>query len=177
VSLPASEESRRLLSFVGAIMLSFLLMNIIAFNFEGVRDLTGPRNVNQGVRSQKAGRPSWPEVAEELHRLGIRSGDKVAVIGYAFDSFWARLARVQIGAEMFGWQADEFWLGNPSLQSEVLRAFASTGARAIVAERVPAYVRPTGWHQVGKSNYYIYVLNLHRSVITQSPSQTGRETS
>jgi hypothetical protein len=159
VRLPAVQESRRLLSYVGAIMLSSLLVNIIAFNLEGFRDLTGLGKVNQLTSSQKARRPSWPgEVAEELYRLGIQSGDKVAVIGYAFDSSWARLARVQIGAEMFDWEADPFWLGGPSVQFEVFRAFAGTGARAIVAERVPSYVTATGWHRVGNSNYYIYVL-------------------
>jgi hypothetical protein len=69
----------------------------------------------------------------------VEQGDKVAVIGYGFGSFWARLARVQIVAEMLGWQADDFWLGDPALQSEVVQAFAGTGARAIVAEKVPSY--------------------------------------
>jgi hypothetical protein len=159
VRLPASQEARRLLSFAGAIMLSVMLMNIMAFNLQGFCDLTGVGKVNQVPSPQKAGRPGWPgAVAEELHRLGIRPGDKVAVIGYAFDSFWARLARVQIVAEMFDWQAEKFWLGESALQSNVLRAFAGTGAKAIVAERVPSNVSPTGWHRVGNSNYYIYLL-------------------
>jgi hypothetical protein len=81
----------------------------------------------------------------------------VAIIGYGFDSFWARLARVRIVAEMLGHQAGDFWLGSEALQQEVLRAFASTGASAIVAEYVPDYARLNGWHQVGNSNYYIYV--------------------
>jgi hypothetical protein len=55
-------------------------------------------------------------------------------------------------------EADAFWLGDPSTQSEVIQAFTTTGAKAIVAEDVPSYASLTGWHQVGNSNYYIYIL-------------------
>jgi hypothetical protein len=159
IRLPASHEARRLIAFVGAIMLSFLVINIAAFNLQGIRNLAGVGNADEISSSEKsAPRARAGDVAAELHRLGIRPGDKMAVIGYAFNSFWARLARVQIVAEMFGWEADSFWLGEPSLQSKVLRTFANTGAKAIVAERVPTYVHPAGWHRVGNSNYYIYIL-------------------
>jgi hypothetical protein len=169
LNLPASWKSRRLLSYVGAIMLSVLLMNIVAFNLEGFRDLTGFGKVSQVTNSHHRAPPRWPgAVAEDLHRLGIRSGDKVAVIGYAFDSFWARLARVQIVAEILDGQADQFWLGEPSLQSRVFQAFGASAAKAIVAERVPNYVTPSGWHQVENSNYYIYVL------APQSPAQVEK---
>jgi hypothetical protein len=157
VSLQASQKSQRLLAFTGAVIASFILMNIMAFNLRGFVRLD--RTLNQAPSSQQPGRPSWPgEVAEALHQLRVQPGDKVAVIGYAYDSFWARLARVKIVAEMFDWQAGPFWLGEPSLQAKALQAFANTGARAVVAERVPAYAHPTSWHRVRNSNYYIYLL-------------------
>jgi hypothetical protein len=107
-----------------------------------------------------AGPPDWPgAVAEELWQLGIEPGDQVAVIGYAFDSYWARLARVKIVVETLDWQADALWLGDPAFQREVLAVYASAGARAIVAEYVPAYADMTGWRQVGVSNFYIYLLD------------------
>jgi hypothetical protein len=168
IRLPASHEAHKLIAFVGAIMLSFLLINIAAFNLQGVRNLAGFGNADQIASSEKSvSRARAGDVADELHRLGIRSGDKIAVIGYGFDSFWARLARVQIVAEMFGWEADPFWLGDSSLQSKVVHAFAGTGAKAIIAERVPDYVSPNGWHRVRNSNYFIYVL------ASQSPPQVG----
>jgi hypothetical protein len=83
----------------------------------------------------------------------------VAIIGYGFDAYWARLARVKIVAEMLDWQADDFWLGDPMFQSRVLHVFASTGAKAVVAENVPSYASLIGWHRVGESNYFIYILN------------------
>ena len=155
--LPASEQSRRLVSWVGAAVLSLVLINIAAFTLErggrvvgsGVGPVSGPASLPE---------PEWPgEVADELYRLGVRPGDGVAVIGYAFDSYWARLARVRIVAEMFDFEAQPFWSGTPAFRSEVLRAFESTGASAIVAERVPPAADPRGWHRVGASGCYIYV--------------------
>jgi hypothetical protein len=101
---------------------------------------------------------SWPgEVAEKLHEFGVEPGDKVAVIGYAFDSFWARLARVKIVAEMLGAEADPFWVGGPEIQDKTLRSIASTGTKAVIAEYVPRYASIEGWHRVGISNFYVYI--------------------
>jgi hypothetical protein len=159
VRLPDSRTSRRLASLLGTVMVLFMLMNIVVFNLEGYRDLTGKGNLNLSSNQQVVP-PSWPgEIAEALHGLGIQPGDKVAVIGYGFDSFWARLARVQIVAEMLGWQADDFWLGDATVQSKAVQAFASTGAKAIIAESVPSYASLVGWHRVGESNHYILTLS------------------
>jgi hypothetical protein len=158
VSLPRSPASTRLASGLGAIMVFFVLANILAFNVEGFGDLSARRSTVRAIDGQ-ARAPSWPgEVAEELHRLGIRQGDDVAVIGYGFSAFWARLARVQVVAEMLGNDADPFWLGDSALQAEVIEALAGTGARAIVAEDVPGYAALNDWHQVGNSNTYLYLL-------------------
>jgi hypothetical protein len=156
VKLPDNQLSKRLISGIGLIMITFMLVSLVAFNLEGFRALS--RNTGQSA-SPVAGPPRWPgEVAEELQGLGMQPGDKVAVIGYAFDSFWARLARVKIVAEMLDSGADAFWVGKPALQDEVIRAFAGTGAKAIVAENVPSYASLVGWRQIGNSNYYIYLL-------------------
>jgi hypothetical protein len=158
--LPQSNAfmGRRLMSVIGLIMLLFLLGTIAAANLEGIFDLTEHRGIRQQASVQDT-RPTWPgEVAEKLHRLGIRQGDKVAVIGYAFDSFWARLARVKIVAEMVNSDKDPSWLDDGGLQSQVIQAFASTGAKAIVAENVPSHASLSNWHRVRNSNYYIFVL-------------------
>jgi hypothetical protein len=136
-------------------MIVFLLVNIVMFNLKGLEDLDRSRHARQ-VPSSAARPPSWPgEVAEALQHQGVHAGDKVGVIGYAFDAFWARLARVHIVAEMLEQDALPFWLGAPSKQAEMIQAFARTGARAIVAEAVPDYAALHGWHRVGNSNYYI----------------------
>ena len=157
IRLPDSGLNRLLLSFASLCLMLFLGLNIIAFNLEGVATLNHQANL-QAFKQEQAPPPSWPgEVAQTLHQLGIQPGDKVAIIGYGFTSFWARLAQVQIIAEMSGLEADPFWLGTPTKQAEVIRAFSKIGAQAIVAEDVPAYASLPSWHQVGNSNYYIYL--------------------
>jgi hypothetical protein len=156
--LPHSQVSTKLVSRLSTTMVLFLFLSIVAFNVKGFSDLSSSRNGDPGS-SQQARSPSWPgEVAQELHRLGIQRGDKVGVIGYGFSSFWARLARVQIVAEMLRSDADPFWKGDAVLQSRVVQAFASTDAEAIVAEHVPSYADLGGWHRVEDSNYYICIL-------------------
>lgn len=148
----------RVLSIAGSLMLVFMLVVILFFNLQGLSDLRGapvPATV-----STISGPPAWPgEVALALHASEVEPGDSVAVIGSAFEAFWARLARVNIVAEMFAWEADPFWLGTASEQARAIAAFESTGAAAIVAEYVPSYARMDGWQQVGDSSTYIYVFD------------------
>ncbi|MFO7539698.1 MAG: hypothetical protein R6X32_16795 [Chloroflexota bacterium] len=156
IRLPRFPLAPRLLSGVSLLLLLFLLATTAAFNLAGYGRLS-PTALPGTVAAQP---PTWPgEVADHLHQLGVEPGEKVGVIGYAFESFWARLARVQIVAELFEWQADPFWLGEPAFQEEVLAQFAAAGASAVVAEYVPAYAHLPGWHQVGSSNFYIYLLD------------------
>jgi hypothetical protein len=159
IRLPASQTNKRLSSLVSLIMIVFIVMNIFFFNLEGFKNLISGQRTKT-AKSIQPPAPSWPgQVAEELYDLGIQPGDKVAVIGYAFDSFWARLARVQIISEMLGSDAEPLWVGGPSKRSEVLEAFRSTEAKAIVAEYVPNYAQlGDDWYQIGNTNYYIYLL-------------------
>lgn len=158
VRLPDSPLAQRLATAASLMMLLALLGNILTFNLEGLGILTANASAVPAV-DQDALPLAWPgETAAALHRLGVQPGDKVAVIGYAFDSFWARLARVHIVAEMLDRDAGAFWRGDPAFRAEMIATFAGTGARAIVAEHVPGYAFLSGWHQVGDTNYYIYLI-------------------
>ena len=132
-----------------------LLANIILFNLDGFTRLNPSWQSSLGAVAAPAAKPI--AVARTLQELGVRQGDKVGVIGYAYDSFWARLARVRIVAEMLEADADDFWRGDEALRQSVLQAFANTGVDAVVAEYVPDYAGLHDWHQVENSNYYIYV--------------------
>lgn len=156
VRLPDTANNRTWLNVLSGIAALGLLANIAMFNLDGFKRL----NPNMGVSStRQVSPPAKPlEVAQALHDLGMGQGDTVGVIGYAYDSFWARLARVRIVAEMFEAEAiDEFWRGDESLRESVLQSFAEAGVDAVVAEYVPDDVVLDGWHRVGKSNYFIYV--------------------
>lgn len=157
--VPNSPTNRRIITSLSILSIAFLTSNILLFNVKGFNDLQG-NSEQPHAASTGAGAPARPvAVAEELWRLGVDPGDRVAVIGYGFDAFWARLARTKIVAEMLEWEATPFWLGDFAFQQEVLSAFASTGAQAVVAENVPAYANLPGWHRVGESSYYIYLLD------------------
>jgi hypothetical protein len=152
VDKSANREWLRVLS---AIAVVGLLVNIGLFNLDGVTRLNPERKSSIG--EQTSAKPPGPVlVAQALQQLGVQEGDRVAIIGYGFDSFWARLARVQIVAEMLDTEAGDFWHGDDAARESVLLAFASTGAKAVVAEYVPDDIEMKGWAKVGNSNYYIY---------------------
>ncbi|HSV85473.1 MAG TPA: hypothetical protein VLH85_02790, partial [Levilinea sp.] len=157
IRLPATKSDLALVKALSTIAILGLLATIFLFNLEGFGRLNPPSVPSQAVQASP---PGWPgEVALELRQLGVQPGDRVGVIGYAYDSFWARLARVTIVAEMLEEDAAEFWVGDDDLQQSVLNAFAQSGAKAIVAEYVPAHARLDGWQQVEDSNFFIYVFN------------------
>lgn len=155
--LKETQTNRSIMKILCSIAVLGLLLNIVLFNVDGVARLN-PTVI--GESEQLSNPPARPEaVALELQELGIQPNDWVAVIGYAYDSFWARLARVKIVAEMPEERADKFWLGDSPFQQSVLKAFASSGAKAVVAENVPGYADLDGWKQVGQSSYFIYVFD------------------
>lgn len=155
--LPDAPTNRRLIPALSLIAVAVMWLNIFAFNLDGLATVTRGGTT---ASIYNAPPPTWPgETAVALHDLGLQPGDQVGIIGYGFDAFWARLARVKIVAEMPDSAADLFWRGSQETQTQVLQAFAQSGARAIVAEYVPAYADTVGWRQVGNSNYYIYLLD------------------
>ena len=104
--------------------------------------------------------PHW-QVADGLARMGIRPGDKVACIGSGFEaSYWARLARVNIVAELPPPHPAEFrpayWSVDYFADPRILAAFSRTDAKAIVAEDVPASLARTGWRRIGRTHHYAY---------------------
>ena len=150
--MPGKSAWIRMISFVAAIGLA---ANILLFNLDGFARLN-PSLVAD--LSDPAAPPARPlAVAQALQRLGVHPGAKVGLIGYAYDAFWARLAKVRIVAEMLEDDAEDLWHGDKALEQTVLNAFADAGVSAVVAENVPTHADLSNWHQVENSNYYIYV--------------------
>ncbi|MEO8355878.1 MAG: hypothetical protein ABI621_08190, partial [Chloroflexota bacterium] len=160
IRLPDILNNRSWLKVLSVIAILGLLANIIMFNLDGFNRLNPSLKADWVEKTAPSARPI--EVAKALGELGIQRGDKVGVIGYAYDSFWARLARVKIVAEMLESEAVELWRGDATLQFSVLQSFADTGAKAVIAEYVPGYARLNGWYRVGDSNYYIYQFEEQR---------------
>jgi hypothetical protein len=156
IQLRTTTNNRSWIRVLSGVAILGLFVNIILFNLDGFKRLNPAQLTDQGGQiNLPVAKPV--EVAQMLIEQGVQQGEKVAVIGYGFDSFWARLARVKIVAEMLESDANEFWLGDESLQKKVMTAFANTGAKAVIAEVLPAYARLDGWQQIGESNYYVYL--------------------
>lgn len=160
IRLPASEKSARLAWAASLAMLLFVYVNIGAFYLDGLKSFTAKQTsapVSQlGTVNQTTSGSHW-EVASGLSAIGIRPGDRVAFVGYSFDAFWARLARVQIIAETQ--DVAMFWAVDRSVRAEIIKAFAATGARAIIAENVPANISADGWRRIGNTPYFVYLLS------------------
>ena len=159
VRLPDSPTSRRLLVAAGAGLLFFLALNIAAFNVEGLARLAPealPALEETDAKTRTAGSP--PEVAEALLEAGIRPGDPIAYVGYAFGAYFARLAKVRVVAEVPEHEASEFWDLEPARREAALASLARTGAIAIVAERLPGETSPSGWIRLRDTSYHLRML-------------------
>ena len=157
IRLPDSPTLRRLLAGASMAMLIVPLLTIATSTAESTYSA-----VFQSIEEDAAGDNPWSalmhwQVAEGLHHLGVQPGDTIASIGSAFHASWARLARVQIVAELPG-NEQSFWEAAPFVQSQIIKAFAATGVKAIVAQTAPGYASTIGWQRLGNTHYYAYLL-------------------
>lgn len=95
-------------------------------------------------------------VAEHLVVKGVAPGDRVAVIGDSFRAYWARLAEVQIGSELFRTDVDQYWHSQPDIRKAVVESLRKTGARAIIANPMPLSEPDLGWVPLGDTGYYVF---------------------
>ena len=154
VRLPRSDEMRRGLA---CIVLSVGLVTMVQVGAPPA--LRGAQALPCALRGGNP-RPhvQW-HVAQELHRLGVQEGDKVAAIGHSLCAFWARLARLRIVAEIPLGSVPDFWAAAPSVKVDVVKAFAGTGAKAIVAHQIPRSNSIGDWRRIGNTDHYVLLLD------------------
>ena len=101
---------------------------------------------------------TWQDVvaAEELWQMGIKPGDKVAVIADGTGAYWARLAKLRIVAEIMDMNhgSREFWNSLPEVRQNVYRVFRQANATAVVTScpACPPEI-PDGWHHIEGTPY------------------------
>jgi hypothetical protein len=98
-------------------------------------------------------------VANQLRQMGLSSGDKVAIIGDGTHAYCARLARARIVAEVMAsyHDAQRFWESSEADQRSVLRAFAASGAKIVLADNPP--IAPSNqWIHVNNTTWYVLPL-------------------
>jgi hypothetical protein len=98
------------------------------------------------------------QAAQGLHRLGVRPGEKVAIITGPANAHWARLAGVKIVAELPVGQEGIFWRGDESARTRVYGAFLATGSRAVIVKDPPVDAVRDSWTQLGNSSFYAHLL-------------------
>jgi len=96
--------------------------------------------------------------------MGVQLGDQVGFIGYGFaaGSFWARLAKVQIIADIGTGplflpkpDVDQFWHAQPDVKRKVMAAFLKTEAKAIIVNRLPPGNSDSAWQRVGDTDHFV----------------------
>jgi hypothetical protein len=94
-------------------------------------------------------------VADDLEKIGLRAGERVAVLGDGNWSYWARSGKLKIVSTIMSPDTPAFWTENAEQREQVHRLFASTGAKAVVTTKPPTTDAGVGWQQIGSSAYYI----------------------
>lgn len=101
----------------------------------------------------------WPyQQAEQVGRLGLRPGDRIAIIGAGYEAYWARLAKVRVVAEVPTWEEAHFWTAEADEQHQVYDTLARLGVRAVVARAIPATASRAGWSAVDSGQLYVRML-------------------
>jgi hypothetical protein len=162
--LPAGEWQQRTLAAGGVLMALFVWINIAALNLEGFGGLIGYQSQRHGEQPMNlttqtlavGGSADHPAIADALHTdFGLEPGTPVAFIGYSYSAYWARLGRLRIIAEVRPEEFERFWTASRAMRDDVLAAFASAGAVAVLSEPVSNAVSIEGWDAVGETGYLI----------------------
>jgi hypothetical protein len=147
VRLPLSPEFKRTSAAVVIFMVLLLGVQI------GGRVLTDFKN--------ERGNPPQVQwvIAENLRHLGVAPGDTVAVAGDSVNNPWPHIAELSIVAETPDPGSESFWwAADPLAESRVFQAFAGTGAKALVVDRMPARNWSGDWQQIGNTAYFVHLL-------------------
>jgi hypothetical protein len=137
---------------------ALLTLFTLAESVFGEMFVHGPRE----ILSSSSRSFQW-QIASDLHGMGLEPGDKVAWMrpsaftpkqNYA----WARLARVEIVAEVPGAQESQFWNDSPETRGKLFDAVSQTGAAAFVVTAMPSGFPDSGWQPLGKTGYWVHML-------------------
>lgn len=96
------------------------------------------------------------DVAQQLQRLGVRPGSRVALVGDESDIYWSRLARVRVVAQVPLSDADVYWKQSNVERARLNMLIHATGAAAIVASWTePPHGFTNDWIRVPGTRYSI----------------------
>ena len=164
VRLPVSDWSSRLYACcLAAACIAISISMIAQFASELSQIAKGQPNRN------------W-QIAQDLKRLGVNSGDSVALLGHegapkAIDYYWAHLGHFRIVAEIPSAGVAEFWTAEPATRLRLFRLLSHTGARALVSGTPPPVSQMADWRALGSTGSYAVLLAPYES--TATPDRKG----
>ena len=117
------------------------------------------------------------QIAQDLRRLGINSGDSVALLGHeghpkAIDYYWAHLGHIRIVAEIPSAGVAAFWTAEPATRLRLFRLLSQTGARALITGTPPPVSQMADWQALGSTGYYAVLLAPYESTATAYRKET-----
>ena len=150
-------EIRRCASLAVAAVALFTIV-MLADSILGEVFSHGPRE----LVGSPAASLQW-QVADQLHRIGVQPGDKVAWIRPAIftsrrNYTWARLAKIRVVAEVPTGQESRFWAASKDTHAQIFDALAQNGVSAFVVTEMPAGFSDSDWKQLGKTGYWVHLL-------------------
>jgi hypothetical protein len=102
---------------------------------------------------------NYEAIGRSLGDLGLQSGDRLAIVGYAYDCYYARYDRLRIVAQIP--DARGFWQLSAAESEAMEKRLASVGVKAIVARNRPETSRSSSWKDVwGSGSSRLSVLLL-----------------
>lgn len=99
---------------------------------------------------------AYGAVAADLRRKGVRPGDHVAAVGEGSDAYWARLAGVQIVAEVPSMADENPWPTDEAARTRIFGILRDIGVKAIVGYTLRRSNWPPDWQQVGKTEFFLH---------------------
>jgi len=111
---------------------------------------------------------TWQDVmaAEELRRMGLNAGEKVAIIGDGTGAYWARLGKLRIVAEIMDANhgSRQFWTGSEELQQRVYQTLGRTQAKVVIS-KCQSWPSPSlpGWARIADTPYCFHDLDQRQS--------------
>jgi hypothetical protein len=102
----------------------------------------------RAVRDAWLVRPPWYQRIGT--GLGLQEGDRLAVVGDAFDAYYARFSRARVVAQIP--EEGEFWCLSPEELKATTERLASIGVTAVVARNRSGAAAPAAWRDVAISD-------------------------
>jgi hypothetical protein len=153
IRLPKNEQFSAITKHVTAAIIATILFSVVAH----VAETAYKTMTVDGNPSQK----DQLEAAVGLQSMGLKAGDRLAVIGDGSFDIWARLARFKIVSEVSSVDPGnrEFWASSWERRSLVYQKLRDTGAKVVVVWSPPANGMDPGWRKVASTNYYAHYLS------------------